>query len=74
MMTVQRRLIELIRIRSKQLDADELTIPAFLRLTQEQRRLAWIRWDAAQHAKAKGAGLSRPAFALTKDVRSNLFG
>ncbi len=46
MMTVQSRLIELIRIRAEQLDADEFTIPAFLKLTDEQRRQAWIRFDA----------------------------
>jgi hypothetical protein len=58
MMTVQRRIIELLRVRSEQLDA-EWEIPDFLRLTDEQRRRAWIKYDAARRygqGNLKGAG------------------
>jgi hypothetical protein len=43
MLDVQRRIIDLLRIRAAQVDYFE--IPAFLRMTAEQRRQAWIIYD-----------------------------
>lgn len=43
MLDVQRRIIDLLRIRAEQVDYTE--IPEFLRMTAEQRRQAWVVYD-----------------------------
>jgi hypothetical protein len=48
MMTVQQAIIDLLRLRSEKLEAEQSCdiIPPFLRMTADERRQAWIDYDS----------------------------